>query len=106
MNDYIDDGCLGYKAPFYKMSIETYKALIMEGFSWLESWWSIIPITPILRPMPPFYVIPSHTGNELQNNPDNIDKIFDRIDQQLTDAEANQEVNYVTAVEIIKGITQ
>lgn len=98
LKPYVDESCLGWKAPFYKADIDTYRALIDSGIVFLEQWWTLIPLKPIRRPLQPVITVGSHTGTELQNCPDNIDRLMPQLDAFLS----SQPVEFLTAVEIMK----
>jgi len=105
LKPYIDKSCLGYKAPFYKMDHATLFVLSELGFSWYSQWWNFIPLKVVNKRIPEFVEISSHTNLPEAQNPDNIDKIYDRIDYHLTKLE-NLGFTYSTFRQIMKEVMQ
>ena len=106
MKPFLDKDCYGYKAPYYRMNENTIKILMELGFSWINQWWYLMPLKAIKKPITPIIEFGSHTGFPQANNQDNIDKIYDEIDDKLTDIETINEVEYqyITLREVMKEV--
>lgn len=94
---------IGWKAPFYRMSEETIDVLRSEGFVWFSQWWNFIPLKVVNRRIPEFVEVPSHTNVPQAKNPDNIDLIYDTVDNTLTQLEKLNFV-YSTFDELAKEV--
>ena len=103
MMEYLDDDCLGYKATFYRANDDMITVLRKLGFSWFSQWWSLIPLK-INNKRIPFYIeIGTHTNTREANNPDNIDKVYEQLDQALTKYE-QMGFEYTTFRDIMKEV--
>lgn len=103
MEKYIDGSCLGWKCSFYRGNEDTIGILRELGFSWISEWWYLIPLKMIKKPMPTFIEVPSHTNDARANCPDNIDKIFDKIELRLKIYD-RLEHPYATFTELMKMV--
>ncbi|MDO8623126.1 MAG: DUF2334 domain-containing protein [archaeon] len=103
MKPFIDDTCLGYKSPFYRMNQNTIKILQSYGFSWYSQWWSLIPLNVINKKIPDFFEIGTHTSLPEGKNPDNIDVFYDQLDWTLTTLESKG-CTYSTLRRIMKEV--
>lgn len=101
MAPYIDPNVWGWKAPFYKANSEMIEALVHSGCSYYSQWWDTHLLVPQKRKLPEFVEIGTHTNVAAANNPDNIDKIFEKLDNQLTKLE-NLGFKYSSYRELIK----
>lgn len=104
LEPYLDgDGCIGWKASFYRMNKTTLQLLRSLDIRWVSQWWTLQILDVIKRPLPQHIVLGTHCGTKEQNNPDNIDRIYDKLDFHLCDLESkglkyssfNQLVRYV-----------
>lgn len=87
MLEYLDDACLGYKAPFYQADDNMIDVLRKLGFSWFSQWWSLTPLKINNKRIPFFIELGTHTSLPQANNKDNIDVYYETLDVQLTEAE-------------------
>lgn len=100
---YLKGDALGYKCPFYRGNEDTIGVLKNFGFDWFSQWWYICPLRIIKKPMPQFIEVPSHTTSADQKCPDNIDLIYNKVDEILTNLE-KQGHKYSTINDIIRNI--
>ncbi|MDP2672021.1 MAG: hypothetical protein Q8O68_00740 [Candidatus Daviesbacteria bacterium] len=105
LKDYLDFSCKGYKAPFYRMDENTFDILRESDFKWFSQWWHLNLLTINNKPLPPFRELPTHTSLPEGNNPDNIDKIYEQLDAQLTEYE-DAGWKYSSFRQIVKEVTQ
>lgn len=105
MKNFINTSLVGYKAPFYMMDSNTLKALINLDIKWYDQWWQIYPLAYTKRTLLPYISLGTHTGDYQQNNPDNINKIYDILNTHLYKLEEHN-YEYTTATEIIKNATE
>lgn len=95
----------GFKAPFYRINNLTPNILDLIGVSWYCQWWSFIPLRVIKRQIPHYVVLGTHCGTKEQNNPDNIDKIYDQLDFHLHGLESKG-FKFSNFNEIMRGAIQ
>lgn len=77
LKDYLPN-YYGFKAPFYRISNITLELLRDYGFSWYCQWWCAVPLKVNIRPIN-IQVVGTHTGTKEQNNPDDIEIIYDKF---------------------------
>ena len=104
LSNYIDENCLGFRSPFFRMNKNTIKCLISSGVSWYSQWGYLSLLVPNKKHLPEFIEIYTHTNLAVANNPDNIDKVYNLVDEQLTKLE-KYGFEYSTLRKIVKEVT-
>lgn len=104
MRPFLEEDCVGFKAPYYRMSWDTVELLARYKVSYYSQWWNTHLLVPARRQMPRVVEVGTHTSLPQGKNPDNIDRVFEDVDRRIAALELDG-WQCANLRDIVRGVT-